>query len=205
MSIMRSSICFALVLASTATAWAQRPSAPAPAASSTPAAAAGTDLPRDYVIGNDDVLDIRFWKDENLSREVTVRPDGKIALELLKEVQAAGKTPEQLREQLMTEARRFIEDPSVAVIVKQINSRRVYITGLVQKPGAYPLTSSMTVLQLISVAGGLTEFAKGKEIVVMRTENGAPLSYPFNYEDIRKGKRLFQNVTLKPGDTVVVP
>jgi polysaccharide biosynthesis/export protein len=203
MSIMRSSFCIVLVLASTAPAWAQRPGAPA--ASPAPAAATKADLPRDYVIGHDDVLDIRFWKEETLSREVTVRPDGKIALELLNEVQAAGKTPEQLREQLMTEARRFMEEPSVAVIVKQINSRRVYITGLVQKPGAYPLTASMTVLQLISLAGGLTEFAKGKEIVVMRTENGAPLAYPFNYEDIRKGRRLSQNVTLKPGDTVVVP
>jgi len=91
------------------------------------------------------------------------------------------------------------------VIVKQINSRKVFITGMVEKPGAYPLTSSMTVLQLISLAGGLKEFAKEKEIVVMRTDNGTPLASPFNYQELRKGKRLAQNIALKPGDTVVVP
>jgi polysaccharide biosynthesis/export protein len=198
-------ICLGLLLLTPVVASAQRQTPVAPAASSSAANSPKVDLPRDYVIGSDDVLDIRFWKDQNLSREVTVRPDGKIALELLNEVQAAGMTPEQLRDLLLTEAKRFIEDPAVAVIVKQINSRRVFITGQVEKPGVYPLTSSMTVLQLISVAGGLKEFAKGKEIVVMRTDNGKPLAYSFNYEDIRKGRRLTQNVMLKPGDTVVVP
>jgi polysaccharide biosynthesis/export protein len=200
-------ICTVLVVLAPALAAAQRPVPPPPAASNgaNTGVAPAIELPRDYVIGSEDVLEVRFWKDANLSREVVVRPDGKIALELLNEVQAAGLTPEQLRDLLATEARRFMEDPSVAVIVKQINSRKVFITGMVEKPGVYPISASMTVLQLISVAGGLKEFAKEKEIVVMRSDKGTPLAYPFNYQELRKGKRLAQNITLKPGDTVVVP
>jgi polysaccharide biosynthesis/export protein len=200
-------ICTALALAIPAVAAAQRQPVDTPAAAigANTAVLPAAELPRDYVIGNEDVLEVRFWKDANLSREVVVRPDGRIALELINEVQAAGLSPEQLRDVLMVEAKKFIEDPSVAVIVKQINSRKVFITGMVEKPGSYALTTSMTVLQLISMAGGLKEFAKQKEIVVMRTDNGKPLAYPFNYQDLRKGRRLAQNITLKPGDTVVVP
>jgi polysaccharide export outer membrane protein len=163
------------------------------------------DVPRDYVIGAEDVLEVRFWKDADLSREVIVRPDGKIALELLNDVQAAGLTPDELRALLLAGAKRYVEDPSVTVIVKTINSRKAYITGMVEKPGAYPLSSGMTVLQLISMAGGLKEFAKAKDIVVTRTEKGVPLVYPFNYRDILKGRNLRQNIILKPGDNVVVP
>jgi polysaccharide export outer membrane protein len=190
-----------------ALAGAQRPAAtPSPAvtsAASSPGAA--FDVPRDYVIGAEDVLEIRFWKDADLSREVIVRPDGKIALELLNDVQAAGLTPDELRTSLVTGAKRYVEDPSVTVIVKTINSRKVYITGMVEKAGAYPLAPGMTVLQLISMSGGLKEFAKSKDIVVTRTENGRPLVYAFNYRDILKGRNLRQNIVLKPGDNVVVP
>jgi len=157
------------------------------------------------VIGSEDVLEVKFWKDATLSREVVVRPDGKIALELLSELQAAGLTPQELQSAILKEAEKKMVEPNVTVIVKQINSRRVFITGMVEKPGVYPITSSMTVLQLISIAGGLKEFAKKKDIVVMRQDKGAPLAYPFNYDDILKGRRLAQNILLKPGDTVVVP
>jgi polysaccharide export outer membrane protein len=196
-------VCAALVFAPLS-AGAQTPAArhTPPAALS---AADGAAVPRDYVIGTEDVLEVKFWKDVNLSREVVVRPDGKIGLELLNEVQAAGLTPDELRQALLVEAKRFMEEPNVAVIVKQINSRKVFITGQVERPGSYPLASSMTVLQLISLAGGLKEFAKEKEIVVMRTDKAAPTAYPFNYEDILKGRNLAQNIVLKPGDTVVVP
>jgi polysaccharide biosynthesis/export protein len=204
--MVKYSICTALIAIMPAAAIAQAPlGTPATARSASAAPAGNVELPRDYVIGSEDVLEVRFWKDVNLSREVVVRPDGKIALELLNEVQAAGLTPEQLREAVLAEAKKYMEDPSVAVIVKQINSRKVFITGMVEKPGVYPVASSMTVLQLISVAGGLKEFAKKKEIVVMRHDKGTPLAYPFNYDDILKGRRLAQNIVLKPGDTVVVP
>ena len=200
-------ICTGLLVLTPMAASAQRQTSSAPAASPSAATASAKapELPRDYVIGSDDVLEIKFWKDDVLSREVVVRPDGKISLQLLNELQAAGLTPEQLRSAIVVEAKSIIEEPNVAVIVKQINSRKVFITGQVEKPGVYPLTSATTVLQLISLAGGLKEFAKEKQIVVMRSEGAAPLAYPFNYEEVRKGKRLTQNISLKPGDTVVVP
>jgi polysaccharide export outer membrane protein len=135
---------------------------------------------------------------------VTVRPDGRITLPLINDVVARGLTPDQLRDQLKAQFDKFVEDSSVSV-VKQINSRKVFITGMVGKPGAYPLTSTMTVLQLISMAGGINEFARAKEIVVMRTENGAPKAIKFNYEEVRKGKKLQQNIELRPSDTVLVP
>jgi polysaccharide biosynthesis/export protein len=199
-------LCTGLVVLTPLAASAQRQPSSSPAASPVSAVApAAVDLPRDYVIGSDDVLEIKFWKDDVLSREVIVRPDGKISLQLLNELQAAGLTPEQLRGAIVAEAKSIMEEPSVAVIVKQINSRRVFITGQVEKPGVYPLTSATTVLQLISLAGGLKEFAKEKQIVVMRSEGASPLAYSFNYEEVRKGRKLTQNIALKPGDTVVVP
>jgi polysaccharide export outer membrane protein len=203
--LMRS-VCIALLVSVPASLAAQRPSVSAPSASAATApGSSAADLPRDYVIGSDDVLEVKFWKDATLSREVIVRPDGKIALELLSELQAAGLTPQELQGAILTEAEKKMVEPNVTVIVKQINSRRVFITGMVEKPGVYPITSTMTVLQLISIAGGLKEFAKKKDIVVMRQDKGAPLAYPFNYDDILKGRRLGQNILLRPGDTVVVP
>jgi polysaccharide export outer membrane protein len=162
-------------------------------------------LPPGYVIGADDVLGIIFWKDADLSGDVTVRPDGKIALPLLNDVQAAGLTPGQLRDAIESEAKRFVADPNPTVVVRQINSRKVFITGSVAKPGMYPLNSSMSVVQLIALAGGLTEFAKPKDIIVMRNEQGRQMAYPFNYKDLIDRKNLAQNIELKPGDTVMVP
>ena len=140
-----------------------------------------------------------------MSTDVMVRPDGNITLPLLNDIHAAGLTPEQLRERILVEARRYIEDPSPTVVVKEINSRKVFITGMVEKPGPYPIAAPMTVLQLIAIAGGLKEFADDKKILVMRTENGRQLAYSFDYRELLKGKNLRQNIDLKPGDTVVVP
>jgi polysaccharide export outer membrane protein len=167
--------------------------------------AAVVPLPPGYVIGADDVLSIRFWKEDDLSAEVTVRPDGKVALPLLNDVQAAGLTPEQLREQLMVAAKKYVEDPNPTVMVKTIKSRTVFITGQVEKPGPYPLNSTVSVLQLIAMAGGLRDFAQGKDISLFRTEDGRPIVLRFNYKDVVNGKNLSQNIDLKPGDTVVVP
>jgi polysaccharide export outer membrane protein len=161
--------------------------------------------PPEYVIGPNDTLSVLFWRDKDMSADVVVRPDGNITLPLLNDIQAAGLTPEQLRERILAEARRYIEDPSPTVVVKEINSRRVFITGQVEKPGPYPIAAPMTVLQLIAISGGLKEFADGKNILVMRTENGRQVAYSFDYKELLKGKNLRQNIGLKPGDTVVVP
>ena len=185
-------------------ALAQAPVAPV-ASAPAPVVPAGVTPPPGYVIGADDVLAILFWKDKDLTTEVAVRPDGKITLPLLNDIEAAGLTPDQLRAVLTTAAARFVEDPNVTVVVKAINSRRVYITGQVSKPGQYPLTAPTTVMQLIAMAGGVTEFADTKKIIIMRTENGKPVAYAFNYKDVLSRKNLKQNIELKPGDTVVVP
>src|SRR5262249_2303344 len=144
-----------------------RRSAPAPAKAAQGGAVApiAAMLPA-YIIGPSDILSVVFWKDKDMTADVLVRPDGKITLPLLNDVQAAGLTPAQLRERILVEASRFLEDPSPTVVVKEIHSRQVYITGQVDKPGHYPLTSATTVLQLIATAGGLKEFVDGKNIVV---------------------------------------
>ena len=175
-----------------------RPGAPGPADT-------GVQPPADYIIGADDALKIVFWREESLSGDVLVRPDGKISLALLNDVQAAGLTPNQLRESLVQAASRYVTDPSVTVIVKQINSRKVFVTGQVNKPGPFTLNDNMTVLQMLALAGGLQEWADADHILVMRTEAGQTKSYKFNYKDVRKGKNLQQNIALKPGDTIVVP
>jgi polysaccharide export outer membrane protein len=157
------------------------------------------------VIGPEDVLSIVFWRDKELSSEVVVRPDGKISLPLLNDVPATGYTPEQLRGVIEKAASKYIADPNATVIVKAINSRKVHIIGNVGKPGTYPLASDMTVLQFIALAGGLQEYADAKGITIMRKEAGEDRTLKFNYKDVVKGKNLSQNVTLKPGDTVIVP
>ena len=198
----------ALAIALPAPAQAQAPSAESvPPAAAAAAAPRATDpvLPPGYVIGTDDLLSIVYWKDKDMSADAQVRPDGRIALPLINEVQAAGLTPEQLREKITEESRKYMEDANVTVVVRQINSRKVFITGEVNRPGPYPLTAKITVIQLISMAGGLREYADSKKIVIMRTVDGKPVSLKFNYKDVTEGKNLEQNIELKPGDTVVVP
>jgi polysaccharide biosynthesis/export protein len=178
---------------------------PAPAASSVATAKPALVVPPDYVIGPDDILSVEFWRDKDMSADVVVRPDGKITLPLLNDLDAGGLTPEQLRERVQTEAGKYISDPNVNIVVKQINSRRVFIMGMVGKAGAYPLSAPTTVLQFLSMAGGVSEFADTKKIVIMRTENGVQKALKFNYADVSRGKNLKQNILLQPGDTVVVP
>ena len=161
--------------------------------------------PPDYVIGPDDVLQVLFWREPENSAEVVVRPDGMISLPMLNDIQVSGLTPEQLRQKLLVDATRFIKEPDVSVIVKAINSRKVFITGLVAKPGAYPLGVPTTVLQLIAIAGGFGEWANQKNVTIMRTENGKQVTFKFNYKEVVAGKNLKQNILLKPGDMVIVP
>jgi len=158
-----------------------------------------------YMIGGQDVLDISVWKEPELTLRVPVRPDGKISMPLLNDVQAAGLTPAQLAEQITESLKKFVTNPQVTVIVSEINSQRIYILGEVNRAGAYPLLPNMTVLQGLSSAGGFTQFANLKKIYMFRTENGKQVKYPFNYKDVVNGKSADQNVVLKAGDTIVVP
>jgi polysaccharide biosynthesis/export protein len=162
-------------------------------------------LPAGYVIGPSDVLSIVFWRDKDMSADVTVRPDGKITLPLLNEVPAGGSTPEELRVRLVEAAKKYLEDPNATVAVKEVHSRNVFITGNVAKPASYPLTNEMSALQLIALAGGLLEYADASAIVIIRNEGGHTEYLKFNYKDVIKQRNVRQNVMLKPGDTVVVP
>ena len=172
-------------------------------AQSAPPAAVPVTL-SDYRIGPDDVIAIVFWREPDISGEVTVRPDGKITLPLVGEVQAAGLDPKTLEKDILARAESYLTDPNVAVVVRKINSRKVFVTGQVETPGAHPLTTPLTVLQAIALAGGLTEFADQKNIRVLRSEGGQTVTFKFNYKDVSRGKKLEQNILLRPGDTVVV-
>jgi polysaccharide export outer membrane protein len=158
-----------------------------------------------YVIGPTDVLDINVWKEPDVSRTIPVRPDGKISLPLLNDVQAAGLTPLQLTSELTQDLRKYITNPQVTVIVTAINSQRFYIMGEVNRAGAYPLLPNTTVLAALSGAGGFTQFAKLKGIYVLRTVNGKQVKFPFNYKDVIKGEEAQENRVLQAGDTVIVP
>jgi polysaccharide biosynthesis/export protein len=158
-----------------------------------------------YVIGPEDVLNVDVWKEKETSSTVPVRPDGKISLPLLNDVQAAGLTPMQLQSEIRDGLKKFISDPQVTVIVTQINSRKIFVLGEVARPGTFPMLPHMTVLQAISTAGGFTQFAKAKGVYVLRSENGHQTTLPFNYKEVVRGKDPAQNIELKPGDTIVVP
>jgi polysaccharide export outer membrane protein len=158
-----------------------------------------------YKIGPQDVLKIDVWKEEQLTRTVPVRPDGKITLPLLNDVQAVGLTPMELAGVIGEQLKKYINNPQVTVSVTEINSRRVYVTGEVTKAGAYALLPHMTVLQALSSSGGFTQFARVKNIYVLRTENGKQIKMPFNYKEAVSGKNEGQNIELLPGDVIVVP
>jgi len=158
-----------------------------------------------YVIGPQDMLEISVWKEPELSRTVPVRPDGRISIPLLRDVQAAGLTPSQLAAHITQGLTEFIAGPDVTVIVTTTNSQRIYIVGEMMRPGTYPLLPGMTVLQALSNAGGFTQFASTKNIYVLRQENEKQVKLPFNFKEVIKGKRTEQNISLKTGDTIIVP
>jgi len=158
-----------------------------------------------FVIGAEDVLTINVWKEADISRTVPVRPDGKISLPLLNDVQAAGLTPQELAVSIRNGLKKYMDNPVVTVIVTTVNSRRIYVMGEVSHPGVVPLTHGMTVLQALASAGSFTQFANIKAMYVLRNENGKQVKYPFNYKAVVKGQNPEQNLELKPGDTIVVP
>jgi polysaccharide biosynthesis/export protein len=158
-----------------------------------------------YMIGPEDVLDISVWKEPDVSRVVPVRPDGRISLPLINDVQAAGLSPQQLAGSVAEKLKKYLNGPQVTVIVTAINSQRVFVVGEVLRAGAFPMLPGMTVLQALSSAGGFTTFADVKKIHVMRMRNGKQVEIPFNYREVLKGDNSEQNIKLEPGDTIVVP
>ncbi|MBI3404904.1 MAG: polysaccharide biosynthesis/export family protein [Acidobacteria bacterium] len=158
-----------------------------------------------YVIGAEDVLTINVWKEIELTKTLPVRNDGKISMPLLNDVQAAGLTPMQLGTLITERLKKFIGDPQVTVIVNQINSRKIYITGEMSRTGAYPLSPGMTVMQAIASAGGFSQYANPSKTYILRSENGKKVKYPFNYKAVLKGNNPEQDILLKPGDVIVVP
>jgi polysaccharide export outer membrane protein len=167
-------------------------------------AKSATDDPN-YVIGPEDELIISVWKEPEISRTVPVRPDGKISLALLNDVQATGRTPMQLGSDITEKLKNFISEPQVTVIVGRINSQRIFVVGEVPRTGSYTLLPNMTAVDAISSAGGFTPFAKRTKIYILRKENGKTVSIPFNYKEVVKSRRSEKDVALKAGDRIVVP
>jgi polysaccharide export outer membrane protein len=158
-----------------------------------------------YVIGPEDVLYIHVWREDALSRTVPVRMDGNISLPLVNEVKAEGLTPLKLKENLTERFKEFFENPNVSVTVIEANSFKVYVSGQVRTPGVYRLRSETTLLQIIPMAGGFTDWANPKKILVIRKENGKEKHMTVNYKKIMNGDDPGSNLILKAGDTVIVP
>jgi polysaccharide export outer membrane protein len=159
-----------------------------------------------YIIGGDDVLSINVWKEPDLTRSITVRSDGKISLPLIGDVQAAGRTPAQLEQDIAVNLRSYITDPQVTVIVQEIRSQKFNIFGQVNKPGSYPLTADTTIVDALALAGGFRDFAKKKSVYILRQNpQGEESRIFFNYQEFIKGKNVSQNIKIKPHDTIVVP
>ena len=206
-------IAFLIVLGVSA-ALGQTPAASNPPAPDKSTAAASTQSqqiaadvnPGTYVIGAEDVVSINVWKEPEMSRVVPVRPDGMISLPLIGDVKAAGSTPVQLQDAVTTQAKRLLSDPQVTVTVTEVHSHNFKIVGQVQKPGFYPLTRRITVLDAIALSGGFKDFAKTKKVYVLRTDaSGKQERLPFNYKNVIKGQNSGQDIELQPNDTVVVP
>ncbi len=162
-------------------------------------------LDPNYQIGPADQLYVNVWKEPELTGPILVRPDGKISVPLLNDVQAAGLTPMQLSADISEKLKNYLEQPHVTVVVTGTNSRLVYVVGQVGRAGALALLPDMTVLQALASVGGISEFANSKKIYVLRVENGKPQRHPFNYKEALKGEHPEQNILLKAGDTIVVP
>lgn len=172
--------------------------------STTPASGSAHDS--SYVIGNSDVLAVTVWKQPDISRSVPVRPDGRISLPLVGELQAAGLTPLQLEQAIAAKLKTYMTNPEVTVIVETINSQKYNVLGRVARPGSYPLTARTTVLDAIAAAGGFMDFAKQKGVYILRhSKDGGQTRIPFNYKDVIKGKHVEQNIRLQSDDTVIVP
>jgi len=196
-----------IVLIATSCAYSQDAQKTPPASGTTakPAPEAKSASGEEYRIGPQDLVRIDVWKEPDISRTIPVRPDGKISLPLMNDVQAAGLTAMELAGSIREGLSKYITSPQVTVTVTEINSRRVYVTGEVMRPGAQPLLPNMTALQALTSAGGFTQFAKTKSIYILRNEDGKQVKHPFNYKAVLDGKHPEDNIQLQPGDVIVVP
>jgi polysaccharide export outer membrane protein len=186
--------------------WAQVPDPPVPAAATSLAQSARKPHDASFVIGNDDLLAINVWKEPDISRSIPVRSDGRISLPLVGEVQAAGRTPLQLEQDIANRLRTYIAAPEVTVMVQEIHSQKINIMGQVVKPGSYSLELATTVLDAIAAAGGFRDFANQKHIYILRQNpSGGESRIALNYKNVIKGKNPEQNIKLEPRDTIVVP
>jgi polysaccharide export outer membrane protein len=188
-----------------ATAPAPAPRAQQPAAPAALAAAAPRPETADYRIGAGDTLQLFVWKEPDLTREVTVRIDGRISVALLGDVQAAGRSTGELADEIQRGLARFLSTPVVTISVNQPHSTRFFVLGMVGKPGEFPMSSPTTVVQALAVAGGLREYAKSDAIVIVRQESGKSTFVPVNYKRLVGDRDGSQNIPLRPGDTVLVP
>jgi polysaccharide biosynthesis/export protein len=195
-----------LLIALAGTLWAQVADAPPPVAMTTLAQSAKKPHDSSFVIGNDDRLSINVWKEPDISRSIPVRSDGRISLPLVGELQATGRTPLQLEQDIATKLRNYIAEPEVTVMVQEIRSQKFNVLGQVVKPGSYSLEVATTVLDAIAAAGGFRDFANQKGIYILRQNaSGGQSRIAFNYKNVIKGKNPQQNIKLEPRDTIVVP
>jgi len=179
---------------------APEPAKPAPAGPAK-APAAGSAVDNDtYILGAEDVITVRVWREQDLSGPHTIRPDGKITMPLIKEIQAAGLTPNKVAEAITAALSKFVNSPDVAVSVDDVRSRRYFVDGEINRPGAYPLATPTTAFEAITMAGGFREFANKKHIVILRGDK----RIKFNWSEVLKGKNLSQNINLENGDRIMV-
>ncbi|MGC9950840.1 MAG: polysaccharide biosynthesis/export family protein [Bryobacteraceae bacterium] len=171
------------------------------AAESRPATAAAPVDPKSYIIGAEDVISIRVWREPENSGQFVVRPDGKVSVPLVGEIQAAGLTPAKLSESIAESLQKVMVHPEVTVGVEKVNSKKYYIQGEVNRPGSYPLVIDTTILEALVNAGGFRDFANTKKIVILRGSE----RIKFNYHQVTHGKKMDQNILLKPGDQIIVP
>ena len=169
------------------------------------AAAVATPDQDKYLLGPEDAMEISVWKEPDLTKQLIVRPDGKITYPLIGEVQASGRTVKQLQEEISKRLEKYVTDADVTIILLKAQNYKIYVTGKVNKPGDFLTGKPVNVMQAISMAGGLTPFASPGSIMVLRTVSGKEEVYPFNYNDVARGLMLEQNRMLLPGDVVVVP
>jgi polysaccharide export outer membrane protein len=202
MPLALAALCLVASPAGAAQAAATAPQAAAPA----PAIVKDSGAPLGYRIGAGDVLQINVWHEPEVSVQgIVVRPDGKITLPLLKEVDVLGQTPAELEKNLAAKLAQFINGPDVTIVIREIHSKKVYMVGAVNRVGPIALLSELTVLQALAEAGGVTDYAKRRKIYVMRTEHGKSVKYVFDYDSVLKGEHMEQNIILRPDDTIVVP